>query len=265
MSFRLSQTRVTWLLIICLILSLFMVTEVGAVTDLNGIGGTQQDVTNQPVSQPQQDVPYSPTEGGSSAEAVKSLFDEVGVDEHSSQEAKRITQPLVYYANLGFAILLSFALIVMFFITGLDIVYIAVPPLRRFLLSEQPQQSGGFNSGFGAGFGGMSQPSSSSSKLGQLISDEAKAAVAESQPQQSGGFGAGFGGGFGGGFGAGFAGEPAKPKSLIISYMKKRIVFFITFGICAVLLSTTLFTDIGISLGTWIMNRLIGINNSIPE
>ena len=243
-------------------------------TDLNGIGATQANTGAVEQTQPTQ---TTPTEGGTTAEALQAANEALGVTPEAMDTASSIMSPVAYWANIAFAVLLTFAFIAMFFITGIDLVYIAFPPIRGFLLPEQPQGGGmGMGmGGFGGGMGGMGgQPQQSSSKLGQWISDEAKAAVQSSQPQGGGmgggGFGGGFGGGMGGGFGGGFGGgmggsEPAKPKSVIMSYFKKRVVFLVLFGVCALLLSTTLFTDIGINIGTWIMNRLLGISDSIPE
>lgn len=269
------KTRVSVLLLVC---TLFMMLPamVSANTDLNGIGTQQPNQEVQPQTTPTTEA--VPTEGGTAAEAVGSLFDNVGVDAEATEKANTFMAPVVYWANIGFAVLLAFAFVGMFFITGLDLVYIAIPPVRRFLMPEQQQQGGGmsmggmgggFGGGFGGGMGGMGmgggQPQQSSG-MGQFISDEAKAAVSESQPQQQGGGGMSMGG-FGGGFGGGMGGQQEQPKakSIIVSYFKKRVIFLVLFGVCALLLSTTLFTDIGINLGTWVMNRLLGLNESIPE
>lgn len=277
MSVSTVKSKFSVLLLVCM-LFILLPTMASATTDLNGIGVQQPNQTGQTQTAP---TTTTPTEGGTSAEAVGSLFENVGVDAEATEKANNVMKPVVYWANIGFAILLAFAFVAMFFITGLDLVYIAVPPVRRILMPEQAQSGGmggmggmggGFGGGFGGGMGGMGggAPQQSSSGVGQWISDEAKAAVSESQPQQGGGGMGGFGGGmggFGGGFGGGMGGssEPPKAKTVILSYFKKRVVFLILFGVCALLLSTTLFTDIGINIGTWIMNRLLGINESIPE
>lgn len=243
--------------LLAIFLTFIFMNKAEATTNLNGIGqGTSETVNN--------------GNEGSNADAVGSLFDELGVDKEATERAKAFTSPVAYWVNIGFAVLLSFAFIAMFFITGLDLVYIAFPPIRKFLLPEQQQGGGGGMMGMGGmGMGGMGMgggQQSSGSSLGRWISDEALAAVQESQPQQGGGGGM-MGGMMGmgmGGMGMG-GGAQAKPKVLVISYFKKRVIFLVLFGICALLLSTTLFTDIGISLGTWVMNRLLGLNSSIPE
>lgn len=275
MSVSLVKSKFPFLLLICTLFMLLLPTAMASasVTDLNGIGTTQSPTGA--VEQVQPSIPVS-TEGSSTADALKAANEALGVTPQAMETANNVMSPIAYWANIGFAILLTFAFIAMFFVTGIDLVYIAFPPIRPLLLPEQPQ-GGGMGGmgmgGFGGGMGGGA-PQQSSSKLGQWISDEAKAAVQSSQPQQSGGMGGGFGGGGfggggfgGGGFGGGMGGgsEPAKAKSVIVSYFKKRVIFLVLFGVCALLLSTTLFTDIGINIGTWLMNRLLGISDSIPE
>lgn len=258
MELTLKRNQYIIVALLAVFLTFMFMNKAEATTNLNGIGQTVNETVNN-------------GSGGSNADAVGSLFDELGVDEEATAKAKSFTSPVAYWANIGFAVLLSFAFIAMFFVTGIDLLYIAFPPIRKFLLPEQQQGGGGGMMGMGGmGMGGMGMgggQQSSGSSLGRWISDEALAAVNESQPQQGGG---GMGGMMGmggmgmGGMGMG-GGAQAKPKVLIVSYFKKRVIFLVLFAICALLLSTTLFTDIGISLGTWVMNRLLGLNSSIPE
>lgn len=267
------KVKVGVMVLIVMLISLWGSVQASATANLNGIGAPQQA---QEVQQTQQATTTSgATPGGTSAQAVGQLFEEVGVNAEASEKASNIMRPVAYWANVIFSILLSFVFIALLVITGLDFLYIAVPISRRYLAPQDAQGGGmgGFGGGmggFGGGMGGMGmgggQQSSSGSVLGQLISDEAKAAVAESQPQGGGGgMMGGMGmGGFGGGMGMG-GGEPPKMKNVLMSYAKKRIIFFIMLGICSILLSTTLFTEIGVDIGTWVMNRLVGIQNSIPE
>ncbi|WP_445612977.1 hypothetical protein [Geobacillus sp. YF-1] len=171
---------------------------------------------------------------------IETLFDGVGVDKEAADTASMYMSPIVELVNLIVALILGVASLGMFFITGLDLLYIAVPPLRNLL-----------------------NPSNSSS-IGRWISDEALAVVGaqnSSQPQviaapQSDVMGMT---GYGAGMMGGIQREPDKPKVMIINYLKKRVYFLFMFGVCVVLLSTTIFTDLGMKLGSWILTRLSGI------
>lgn len=247
-----------------IILSMTLLSTIALAEDngLNGIGVDQATQTQ--VAPPATETPPpSVYVESSSAQAVGGLFSNVGMDAEASAKANEYMHPIAKAANLIFAIILSFAFIAMFVITALDLLYIAVPPVRSILYKGGAQASGGggmgmggmggMGGGFGGGMGGgMAQPQQSSI---QLISDEAVAAVQASQPQQGGGMMGGFGGG---------ASQPTSTKSVIASYMKKRTIFLVLFGVCAVLLSTTIFTDIGVSVGSWALNRLTGVNENIP-
>lgn len=233
---------------------------------LNGIGSqqtqTQTTVTQEQTTQSTQ-TNNSTSQESTGADVVGGLFEGVGVDQQTAQKANTMMQPVARLVNLGFAVVLSIAFLGMFFITALDLLYIAFPPVRNMLYKQA-------SSGGGMMGGGMQQ--SQPTTLGRWVSDEAVAVVATSQggSQSTGGFGGGFGmgmGGYGmGGFGMGAGSQQqASTKSVILEYLKKRAFFLAMFGLCAVLLSTTIFTDLGIKLGSWILTRLIGVENNFPE
>ena len=244
---------------------------VSAESGLNGIGtsDTEQVQQGQTSTNTQSNTQSNTQQNtGSNADAVGEMFGNVGVDEKSAKEANQYMSPLADTANFVFSLILTFAFIAMFIITALDLLYIGVPPLRSLLYSGGSSSGGGGGfggGGFGGGgFGGGGGGQSSGSKK-QYISDEAVAALGSSSGSSGGG---GFGGGGfgGGGFGGGGGGsQESSKKSVIISYFKKRVVFLVAFGIVAVLLSSTLFTDIGVSIANWVFNRLTGINSSIPD
>lgn len=75
--------------------------------------------------------------------------------------------------------------------------------------------------------------------------------------QQGSGGGMGMGmGGFGGGMGGGQ--ESPKTKNVLILYIKKRTIEMFLIGVCVVLFSTLFFTDWGIVLGGFLLNKLSG-------
>lgn len=232
-------------------------TVAQANTGLNGIGtpNTEQTetTTNESVTQ---------SENTGNADAVGSMFQGVGIDEEASAKANSYIYPIAQFANLVMALILSVTFIAMMVITVLDLLYIAVPPVRSMLYAgSSGGSSGGMGFG-GSGFGGGGQQSSSSGK--QWISDEAKAVVGDLEGS-SGGNSGGFGGGMGFG-GSGFGGGGSQPekskKSVITSYAKKRVVFLVVFGVVALLLTSTIFTDIGVNVGAWLMDKLLSFNSS---
>lgn len=245
--------------------------------DLNGISGNTESKTNTTqyesveLAPPTQTAPVVEDKGSifgenDGAEAIGSLISGVGVDKEASERASAFVAPAATTINFLVAVMFGLAGMGLFIITGLDIIYIAIPPLRGILHPAGAEQSSGGGGGFGGGgfggggggfggggfggggFGGGGAPQSGGSSFAsRFISDEAVSAVST---QDSGGSG----GGFGGGFGAPQA--PPKTKMVLIDYMKKRMLFLIAFGVCVVLFSTTVFSDFGIQLGAWLLTQI---------
>lgn len=198
--------------------------------------------------------------GGAIADANKNI----APSEEDIKKASETVQPVVKIVNYGIGIVLGLLGTVLIGITILDIVYIVSPSAVRNI--------GG--SGQPAGGGMMGAPAQSAQATGfaAIISDDCKAAIAESGAAAGGAaapspMGGGFGGGFGGGMGMGMGvgmGSPApaaapKAKNVIKLYMKKRVVTFIFIGVCMVILTCTCFLDVGLKLGSW----LVGITNGL--
>lgn len=189
------------------------------------------------------------------ADAVAGLF-QGGIDDESSAEAQRIASPWTKVIRVIISVILLLLTAALFLITVLDLVYIGVPFVRKWLGGGEDSSSsggGGFSGGgFGGnGFGGgglnySNTPSQGKSGLGRIVSDEAIAAVQDASGSNGGG-----------GFNS--TSQPTSKKSTIISYLKKRVVFLVVFGICAVLLFGTTFTDLGLKLGEWIANFVGGL------
>lgn len=176
------------------------------------------------------------------ADAIRSMFDNVGVDNESMQKANTYLSPTARILNIIMAVILGFTSLALFLISALDLLYIAFPPIRSHLNAQ-----GGSTSSGSVGFTDSSQTSSF-----RWISDEAVAAVAKAGSGQSSG-----------GFMVNSAQKP-KTKSVIVSYLKKRSFFLVVFAICCILFSTTVFTDLGIKVGTWLLGLITGASNSIP-
>lgn len=226
--------------------------SVKAENGLNGVTVTTEAPTQQvqPVqtgTQQTQGNSNSTTKPSSSnkerVDAIGSMFDNVGVDNESMQKANTYLNPTARVLNTIMAIILGFTSLALFLISALDLLYIAFPPIRSLLNVQGGSTSSGI--GIGASAGG-SQTSSF-----RWISDEAVAAVSEAGSGQSSG---------------GWFNSDQKPKtkSVIVSYLKKRSFFLIVFAICCILFSTTVFTDLGIKVGTWLLGVITGASNSIP-
>ena len=171
---------------------------------------------------------------------------------------------------LGVAI--SFLVILVFAFTGVitacDLVYMYIPPLRKFLYSPGTDGTGAMT-GMGGGGG-------STSIFGvQWVSDEAVSvsALLEGSAQAHGHGGGGmmsegFGGGYGGGFGGGFGAQPNDVqqkggKSAIRVYLGKRVVALTLLGVASVLLFTSAFTDFGINVGGMLLNLLAAVQDKL--
>lgn len=180
------------------------------------------------------------------ADAVAGLF-QGGIDDESSAEAQRIASPWTKVIRVIISVILLLLTAALFLITVLDLVYIGVPFVRKWLGGGEDSSSsggGGFNND---GFNYNNTSSQGKSGIGRIVSDEAIAAVQAASGSNSGG----------GGFNS--TSQPTSKKSTIISYLKKRVVFLVVFGICAVLLFGTTFTDLGLKLGEWIANFVGGL------
>lgn len=204
------------------------------------------------------------------ANAIGDMFKEASIKQESIKEVNEFIRPFALIMNKVAAGILGLTSLAMMLITVLDLTYIAVPFIRDFLdggvrgANQMQGQAGmgGMNSmggmggsryggsrygGMGGGMqGGMNQQANQLggglSAIGRLVSDEAIASTLETQ---------------GGGMGASSANGSV--KSMIGSYMKKRAFFLIMFGVCAILFTSTIFTDIGVRLGTWILGLLMGV------
>jgi len=143
----------------------------------------------------------------------------------------------------------------MMFVTVLDLAYIALPFVRDILDGGMQgsnqmihgSMGGRYGGGYGGYGGGMNQQQQQNiggglSAIGRWVSDEAMAATLDAQ---------------GGPMGTSSANGSV--KTMILSYMKKRAFFLIMFGICVILFTSTVFTDLGIKLGTWLLGLLMGV------
>ena len=262
------------ILMTILMSTFFIVTnlQVFAAPDINSINGggqSQSSYINGGGNKNNYDTKNA-TDG------LKQAFDSASVDSQDLAEASRFASPFVHAVKFIIAVITACFSVLLGLVTILDLLYLAVPPIRNFLNKEQPQQSAGGGMGMGGmGMGGMgmgrmggmgggaAQPSQTG--LGRFVSDEAVAALAEATQQAGGGATGGMGGmgmGMGGmgmgGMGMGGMGGQAqvqpKTKSVILLYLKKRVVAITLFFVCLALFTSTLFTDRGLWIGQWIID-----------
>lgn len=141
-----------------------------------------------------------------------------------------------------------------FLITAIDLLYIGVPPIRGILYKPS---GGGQSMGMG-GYGMRGQMSQGGSKGLQLVSDEAvQCSAGAGGATQSMGMG-------GYGMQGGMQQQQGGTKNVIMSYLKKRVVFIILFAICTVILTSSILLGTGVNLAQWIMKLIEILNNSIP-
>lgn len=195
------------------------------------------------------------------------LKDRRGVTSEQLATASNTLGPvttIIGYITGGIIILLVAGVVC---ITALDLLYIAIPPVRNVLYKAGTDGTGGYTGGFGAGgygrgFGGMGAmgaggAAGGSKKPTQWVSDEAVACAAMlgGSAQSANGMG-----------GMGVIGAQqgqAQPttKSVIAMYFRKRIFFMILLALCIIVLTSSSLMNCGVNLAEWfikIVNMLNG-------
>lgn len=195
------------------------------------------------------------------AAAVGEMFKQAVVDEESVKKANEKLRPIAEFMNFVNAIIVGLVAIFLFTVTALDLAYIAIPIIRPFLDGGQGMAQAGGMVGTSGGMGmggignmsgghinsgydgipgyGLQQPQGlqpqgvqTAAKAGlRLISDEAITCINNSQTL----------------------------GSVIMSYMKKRAFFLIAFGVCVVIFTTSVFTDLGVKIGMVMLSWLTSL------
>lgn len=170
------------------------------------------------------------------------------VDQESMEKANQLASPLADIIGVltGFIIAITTALI--FLVTALDILYISVPFVRKFLNPEVAQ--GGMQGGMGMRGGmGMGMQGNQGGGGHRWVSDEAVQALQAAGVADGGQAGA-MGGmnGYGGMGAMGAQQQQPGGKSPVMSYLKKRAFFLIVFAITSTILMSSLLLDCGLNL-----------------
>lgn len=180
------------------------------------------------------------------------------ITNENMQEANKLAGPLATVIGNITGVILIIVSALIFLVTALDLVYIAVPFSRRFL---NPNLGTGMRAMGGMGMGAQGAAPAAGGHY--WVSDEAIAAVnlAGGNQQAQPGMGAiGMGNPM-----AGMAqtGPQAQPtKSVICTYLKKRIVFVVIFVVCTIVLFSSALTDCGINLAQLLMKLMEKFNGS---
>lgn len=153
------------------------------------------------------------------------------------------------YIMSGIIILIMAAV---FAITAIDLLYIAIPPVRGFLYTPNTSGTGSNmnqnNYQARGSFFGLQWVSDEAVKAAALLGGEAPTQGAQMQ----------YPGGFGGPAMAPQQAQKQARGSVIGKYMRSRIWFLFILGVCMVLLTSSIFMDWGINVGGMIISLLTG-------
>ena len=197
---------------------------------------------------------------------VDNINANVAIDSEDMQKAGAVAAPIVNVIRWVISIILVVFPALLILNSLIDFLCITLSPLRRAVLAVNGGggSGGGMGGmGMGMGMGGMSGGGQSSGggiceSIAKWASDEAVCAVKETSGDSGGGMGGmGMGmsmGGMGGGGGS------TSKKSTLITYFKKRTVSLVIAGVCLICFACTAFTDVGLELGSWIVNKLGGLS-----
>ena len=169
---------------------------------------------------------------------------------------------------VGAIVVLIFAGITL--ITALDLLYIAIPPVRNILYKAGTDGTGAYTGGMpGGGYnrggmgmmgmGGVGGAAGGSAKPTQWVSDEAvqcAALMGGSAPNQ-----------MGGPMGPGMQQPNAQVNkgSVITAYFKKRAFFLVILAVCVIILTSSALLGTGVNLAQWGIKLINIVNGYIPK
>lgn len=203
------------------------------------------------------------------------------VTEENIAQASDMLSPLTNLIGNIIGGLMVLASVGIFLITAIDLLYLAVPPLRPLFASPDMDGAGGMTGGrtgmgyggggyggggYGGGYGrgGMMGGNQGGARKRQWVSDEALACASLiGGSAQSAGMNAP-GMGYGGASMAQGQEAQRSTSSVFVMYFKKRVVVLIFFAICSVMLTSSLFIGVGINIAAWATNMVSMLSNSIP-
>ena len=252
--------------------------------DFNNQQSSVSSVNNQNTQNTQNPVGGFINQGeiGAEDQAVGDMLKgQRGFTSEQLAEASRVISPVTNILGYLTGGIVVFIMAAIFFMTALDLLYIAIPPVRGFLNTDSSGATGGYGQGVGVttrgtlygNINGESSPSFTGKRRIQWIS---KAAIECAEPVGGGGGaptpgnGIGisptgnimgqmnvnnmpnFNGNSGGGSGKGIG-----------EYLKRRIGFMIVLAICLVILTSSVLMDTGINLAMWGLKIMDAFNKVI--
>lgn len=188
-----------------------------------------------------------------------------GASGENLNEASKMMAPVTNILGklAGIAVILTITGVVV--ITSLDLLYIAIPPLRNILYKSGTNGAGGAMGMTGAQMGGTG-----TKKPTQWVSDEAVACAAllggsaSATPMGMGGMGGmGAMGGMAGMGGPQQQNAGMTTKSVIFTYLKKRLFFLILLGLCVIVLTSSALMGTGVNLASWALKFITYINGKL--
>ena len=218
---------------------------------------------------------------------------------HENMTSEQLAQASVWTAPLtniiGYAmgIIIIIMITLVGLITALDLLYIAVPPVRNILYKAGTDGTGAYTGGMGAGgygMGGMGGYGRRGMGMGmgamgaggaaggnwkptQWVSDEAVACAALlGGSQQAVNMGGGMGGMPMGGMGMGMGAMgganpneqvPMRMKSVLWVYIKKRAVFLVLLMVAVMVLTSSALMGTGVNLAQWLLRIIMMVNGTI--
>lgn len=263
------MSKIFKVLMLASIVAVLLSPMVSKAADLDALVGAETSATDVTVS-PAEDV-TTPSRSGSDALA-DAIRNSNTITDESMAKASKFSAPILNFMNIISSTILILTLGAIGVMTILDLAFIAIPPLRRFMYPAYSQSVGGtapaggmmtpMGGGFGGygnrfGYGGMAggmagaQAQPQSVKY-QWISDEAVKAIGLSVPQpapQAQPMGM-----------MGVAPQPQQPtggKSAIVEYLKHRSVFVVVFVVAAMLLTSSILTGFGLKIFSFINEALL--------
>ena len=232
--------------------------------DNNGSNGLTNENGRNPVQQFKDNLPNN-NDGSGITDYLNGYNP---VDRDSMNRAQSVVSPLANVIKTIISVILVALPVILFLVSAVDMVYLTVP-FSRSLLCPGGQESmssmsggmGGYGAGYGAGMGGYgagygagmgAQMTGSSGR--KFISDDAEQALQEAQAASAGAANSSMG--MQAGYGGMQQAKPAKTKSPLMIYMKKRVWMYIVFGLSLVLLFSNVWLQWGAGLANWIVSLI---------
>ncbi len=183
------------------------------------------------------------------------------VDRDSMNRAQSVVSPLANVIKTVISVILVALPVILFLVSAVDMVYLTVP-FSRSLLCPGGQESmssmsggmGGYGAGYGGGYGSGMGAQMTGSSGRKFISDDAEQALQEAQAASAGAANSSMG--MQAGYGGMQEAKPAKSKSPLMIYMKKRVWMYIVFGLSLILLFSNVWLQWGAGLANWIVSLI---------